>query len=92
MRPRARVGKVAQAMEELVRAGAAQPTVIQDQKARQAMLKAAEDLERYAHDMPEPKTRRQILLGKIAKRFGIKYPPPRIQHEYPKHEHDHEID
>ena len=65
-----------------------------DQRTEQAMLKAAEDLERYSRDMPVPKTRRQILLEKIAKRFGIKYPPPRIQIQHPKQEqeHDHEID
>lgn len=62
---------------EQLRAVATQQKIAQDQATRQALLKAAADLERFSKDMPEPKTRRQALLAWASKQFGFQRSRPR---------------
>jgi hypothetical protein len=57
-----------------LRAEAALEKCAQDQRMQQVLLRAAADLARYSKEMPEPKTRRQIMMEKIAKQFGIRNP------------------
>lgn len=57
-----------------VRAEAALKKPAHDPKTQQALLKAAADLARYSEEMPEPKTRRQTMMEKFAKQFGIRNP------------------
>ena len=52
----------------ILRATAVKAKAEQDLRLQRGLLKAAEDLERFAESMPEPKSRRQMMLGKA----GIK--------------------
>jgi hypothetical protein len=53
-----------------LRATAIKAKAEQDQRFQQGLLKAAEDLERFAESMPEAKSKRQAMLEKV----GIKMP------------------
>jgi hypothetical protein len=53
-----------------LRATAIKARAEQDLRMQQRLLKAAEDLERFAEEMPEPKSKRQAMLEKA----GIKMP------------------
>lgn len=62
--------KAYQEEARVLRASAIKAKAEQDLRLQRQLLKAAEDLERFAETMPEPKSKRQAMLEKA----GIKMP------------------